>query len=103
MLRSFKFKVLIRILVHRNFILSIYLFQKLNLLEYGRVVGNYKPPEMLFEYREESNIAFIFENLTQKRAAAGRRGGGCFALLEGGYNHTILGFNVIALIEGLSP
>ena len=36
------------------------------------------------------------------QAAAGRLGGGCFALLEGGYNHQVLGRNVLALIEGLS-
>jgi acetoin utilization deacetylase AcuC-like enzyme len=36
------------------------------------------------------------------RAAAQKQGGGCFALLEGGYNHDILGYNVMALIEGLS-
>ena len=36
------------------------------------------------------------------RAAAQRNDGGCFALLEGGYNHDILGYNVMALIEGLS-
>jgi acetoin utilization deacetylase AcuC-like enzyme len=36
------------------------------------------------------------------RSAAGRTKGGCFALLEGGYNHRVLGHNVMALIEGLS-
>jgi acetoin utilization deacetylase AcuC-like enzyme len=36
------------------------------------------------------------------RSAAGRNGGGCFALLEGGYNHSVLGQNVMALIEGMS-
>jgi acetoin utilization deacetylase AcuC-like enzyme len=36
------------------------------------------------------------------RASALRSGGGCFAVLEGGYNHTVLGFNVRALIRGLS-
>ena len=35
------------------------------------------------------------------RRAAGRNGGGCFALLEGGYNHDVLGANVLALIRGL--
>jgi acetoin utilization deacetylase AcuC-like enzyme len=35
------------------------------------------------------------------RAAARRSGGGCFAVLEGGYNHNVLGDNVAALIEGL--
>ena len=34
--------------------------------------------------------------------AAKRNAGGCFALLEGGYNHKVLGHNVMALIEGLS-
>jgi len=36
------------------------------------------------------------------RAAARRNGGGCFAVLEGGYNHDVLGDNVLALIEGLA-
>jgi acetoin utilization deacetylase AcuC-like enzyme len=36
------------------------------------------------------------------RDAARRNGGGCFALLEGGYNHEVLGRNVLALINGLS-
>ena len=36
------------------------------------------------------------------RAAAKRCGGGCFAILEGGYNHQVLGHNVLALVEGLS-
>ena len=29
-------------------------------------------------------------------------GGGCFAILEGGYNHRVLGQNVSALMKGLS-
>ncbi len=36
------------------------------------------------------------------KAAAMRIGGGCFAILEGGYNHDILGQNVLALMEGFS-
>jgi acetoin utilization deacetylase AcuC-like enzyme len=36
------------------------------------------------------------------KSAAKRNGGGCFAVLEGGYNHTVLGQNVMALIDGLS-
>lgn len=36
------------------------------------------------------------------RAAAERSKGGCFALLEGGYNHRVLGHNVMSLIEGMS-
>ena len=36
------------------------------------------------------------------REAAAQRGAGCFALLEGGYNHDVLGHNTLALIEGLS-
>jgi len=36
------------------------------------------------------------------REAATRVGGGCFAILEGGYNHQVLGLNVLALLEGLS-
>ncbi len=35
------------------------------------------------------------------RAAADRSGGGCFAVLEGGYNHDVLGTNVAALLEGM--
>jgi len=35
------------------------------------------------------------------KAAAIRNGGGCFGLLEGGYNHKKLGHNVMALINGL--
>lgn len=35
------------------------------------------------------------------REAAGHNGGGCFAILEGGYNHRVLGRNVLALLEGL--
>ena len=35
------------------------------------------------------------------QAAANRSGGGCFGILEGGYNHQVLGKNVMALIEGL--
>jgi len=34
--------------------------------------------------------------------AARACGAGCFAVLEGGYNHEVLGHNVAALIEGLS-
>lgn len=33
---------------------------------------------------------------------ARRNSGGCFAVLEGGYNHDVLGYNVQALIEGMS-
>ncbi|MEJ5360212.1 MAG: histone deacetylase family protein [Desulfobacterales bacterium] len=36
------------------------------------------------------------------REAAGRLGAGCFALLEGGYNHAVLGENVRAFLAGLS-
>ena len=34
--------------------------------------------------------------------AARRIGGGYFAILEGGYNHQVLGANVLALIKGMS-
>jgi acetoin utilization deacetylase AcuC-like enzyme len=37
------------------------------------------------------------------RDAALACGGGCFALLEGGYNHGVLGKNVLALLRGLEP
>jgi acetoin utilization deacetylase AcuC-like enzyme len=36
------------------------------------------------------------------RAAANRIGGGCFAILEGGYNHAVLGLNVRALMAGMA-
>ena len=36
------------------------------------------------------------------KAASIRCGGGCFGILEGGYNHSVLGENVNALIQGLS-
>jgi acetoin utilization deacetylase AcuC-like enzyme len=35
------------------------------------------------------------------RAAAEQNEGGCFGVLEGGYNHEVLGGNVLALINGL--
>jgi acetoin utilization deacetylase AcuC-like enzyme len=35
------------------------------------------------------------------RDAARRNNGGCFGLLEGGYNHSVLGKNILAFIEGL--
>jgi acetoin utilization deacetylase AcuC-like enzyme len=36
------------------------------------------------------------------RETARRNQGGCFGILEGGYNHAVLGKNVLAFIEGLS-
>jgi acetoin utilization deacetylase AcuC-like enzyme len=39
---------------------------------------------------------------TMVRQTARACGGGCFAILEGGYNHKVLGHNVAALIDGLS-
>ncbi|MEA2116279.1 MAG: histone deacetylase family protein [Thermodesulfobacteriota bacterium] len=35
------------------------------------------------------------------RETALRNGGGCYGLLEGGYNHKVLGNNVLAFLEGL--
>jgi len=35
------------------------------------------------------------------RKAAIRNKGGCFGILEGGYNHKVLGKNVLALIQGM--
>lgn len=35
------------------------------------------------------------------KRAARRNKGGCFGLLEGGYNHNVLGKNVLAFVEGL--
>jgi len=43
-----------------------------------------------------------FEIGQMVRAAAKRCNGGCFGILEGGYNHNVLGQNVLALIHGLS-
>jgi acetoin utilization deacetylase AcuC-like enzyme len=37
------------------------------------------------------------------KQAASRSGAGCFAVLEGGYNHAVLGRSVRALLNGLSP
>lgn len=45
------------------------------------------------DYREIGRIV---------REAAARCGGGCFGILEGGYNHRVVGHNVMALIQGLS-
>ncbi len=36
------------------------------------------------------------------RSAADRNEGGCFGILEGGYNHEVLGENVLALIQGMA-
>jgi len=36
------------------------------------------------------------------RRAAERNNGGCFAILEGGYNHDVLGQNVLALMQGMA-
>ncbi|MBU0994454.1 MAG: histone deacetylase family protein [Proteobacteria bacterium] len=38
---------------------------------------------------------------TMVKKASERNAGGCFAILEGGYNHEVLGQNVKALLEGL--
>ncbi|MCF8025128.1 MAG: histone deacetylase family protein [Desulfobacteraceae bacterium] len=39
--------------------------------------------------------------LMAKKAAV-RAGGGCFAILEGGYNHSVLGKNTASLINGMA-
>jgi len=44
------------------------------------------------DYREMGRMA---------REAAHSHGGGCFGILEGGYNHSVLGKNCRALLEGL--
>lgn len=44
---------------------------------------------------------FSIGKIVLKRAEACGRG--CFAVLDGGYNHKVLGQNVAALIEELSP
>jgi len=43
-----------------------------------------------------------FEIGKMVREASRRSGAGAFAILEGGYNHSVLGENVMALIKGLS-
>lgn len=43
-----------------------------------------------------------FEIGRMTRTASQKNRGGCFAVLEGGYNHNVLGYNVAALINGLS-
>lgn len=35
------------------------------------------------------------------KQTAKRNEGGCFGILEGGYNHDVLGKNVLAFIKGL--
>jgi acetoin utilization deacetylase AcuC-like enzyme len=35
------------------------------------------------------------------RETAQRNHGGCFGILEGGYNHSVLGKNVLAFVKGL--
>lgn len=35
------------------------------------------------------------------RSTAARNGGGCYGILEGGYNHQVLGKNVLAFLQGL--
>jgi acetoin utilization deacetylase AcuC-like enzyme len=57
-------------------------------------------------HKEDWGGVLLTEDYTEigqmVRAAARRCQGGCFAVLEGGYNHSVLGANVRALIEGLS-
>ncbi len=48
----------------------------------------------------ETRDYFTIGQMAAKAAAKNR--GGCFAILEGGYNHHVLGQNVAALISGLS-
>jgi len=43
-----------------------------------------------------------FEIGRMLREAVERSGGGCFAILEGGYNHQVLGAIVLALINGMA-
>jgi acetoin utilization deacetylase AcuC-like enzyme len=35
------------------------------------------------------------------RQAADRNNGGCYGILEGGYNHDVLGKNVLSFLDGL--
>lgn len=57
-------------------------------------------------HREDWGSVLItddFKNMGQMvRSTAIRNGSGFFAILEGGYNHDILGSNVMALIRGMS-
>ena len=39
---------------------------------------------------------------TWVRQAAHRNNGGCYGILEGGYNHDVLGENVLAFLEGMN-
>ncbi len=60
-----------------------------------------------FDYHEEDWGGLLktddyFAIGKKVKEASSKKKGGCFAILEGGYNHTILGYNVMALIEGLS-
>ncbi len=60
-----------------------------------------------FDYHEEDWGGLLktedYRTIARKvREAAVRCGGGCFAILEGGYNHDMLGKNVMAFIEGFS-
>ena len=51
-------------------------------------------------------LLFTEDYLTMGRLvvrSAQRRKSGCFAILEGGYNHDVIGQNAAALIEGLRP
>ena len=48
----------------------------------------------------ETRDYYLMGRMVKK--AASDSGGGCFALLEGGYNHSVLGQNVAALINGLA-
>ena len=45
------------------------------------------------DYRSMGNWAY---------QAARRNNGGCYGILEGGYNHSVLGENVLAFIDGLN-
>lgn len=59
-----------------------------------------------FDYHEEDwggllkteDYAFMGELVSE---TARRNSGGCFGILEGGYNHSVLGRNVLAFVDGL--
>ena len=60
-----------------------------------------------FDYHQEDWGGLLatedyFEIGHMVRKAARRIGGGYFAILEGGYNHEVLGANALALINGMS-
>jgi acetoin utilization deacetylase AcuC-like enzyme len=70
-----------------------------------RPPGHHASQESSWGFCYFNNMAVALLSLRSKgliKTAAKSCGGGCFAILEGGYNHDVLGHNVAALLEGLS-